>query len=270
MDDGNVIKERQREMWTSGDYVDIATTIESVAAGLVDRMDLADGQDALDVACGTGNATIPAAQRGARLTGLDLTPKLIEIARRRAEEAGVEATFLEGDAERLPFDDGSFDRVMSVLGAMFAPDQKRTAEELIRVCRPGGRIGFCAWTPAGLNGRMFALLASHLPPPPEGFMPPILWGVEDHVRGLLSAADGEPEFELGSVTFEADSIEDWLDYHERALGPMVVAKGALEPQGVWEEVRGELHSLYAGENEARDGGMRVQAEYLTTTLTLPG
>lgn len=263
---GDEIKDRQRMMWSAGDYAHVAETIASVALELVDRIGIDGGQDVLDVACGTGNAAIPAAQRGAAVTGLDLTPKLLEIARDRSAAAGVEVSFVEGDAEALPFEDASFDRVTSVFGAMFAPDQWQTASELARVRRPDGRVGVCAWTPEGLNGRLFALMASYMPPPPADFAPPVLWGVEDHVRDLFAEHGLEPEFERRSVTFEADSIEEWVSFHENALGPIVLAKAALEPEGRWEEARGDLISLYAGDNENSDGTMRVQAEYLVTTL----
>jgi ubiquinone/menaquinone biosynthesis C-methylase UbiE len=182
---------------------------------------------------------------------LDITPKLLEIARDRAAAAGVEVEFVEGDAENLPFDDGSFDRVSSVFGTMFAPDHARAAAEAVRVCRPGGMVGFCAWTP-------------------EGFQPPVLWGVEDHMRDLLAPTGAEPHFERRSVTWEAESAEEWMQEAERWLGPAVMAKAALEPEGKWEALRGDLVSLFESYNEATDGSLRAQAEFLMTTAEVPG
>jgi ubiquinone/menaquinone biosynthesis C-methylase UbiE len=269
MVDGAAIKTAQKATWTAGDYAEIATRITSAAETLVGAMDFAEGVEGLDIASGTGNATIPAAERGARMTGLDLTPKLVELARERAANEGVEIDFVEGDAENLPYDDDSFDRVISVFGVMFAPDQPRAAAEMMRVCRPGGRIGFCAWTPDGLNGRMFRTIGGHMPPPPEGFMPPVLWGSEDHVRELFADCGAEPEFSREHVLWADESVERWLDEGERTLGPMVMAKQALEPAGKWDAARGDLEALYAECNEADDGTMRVPAEYLMTTLSLP-
>ena len=218
MVDGTAVKATQKAMWTSGEYAEVAQTIESAATGLIEGLGIADGQDLLDVACGTGNASIPAAKAGANVTGLDLTPKLLEIAERRSADAGVEISFVEGDAENLPFDAGSFDRVVSVFGVMFVPDQQRGADELVRVARPGARIGICAWSPEGLNGRMFAVMGAHMPPPDPDFSPPVLWGTEDRVRELFGKHDLEPEFERRTVTFEDESIEHWVAFHERTLG----------------------------------------------------
>ena len=269
MVDGTAIKATQKAMWTSGDYAEVAQTIESAATSLLGQLEIGSGMELLDVACGTGNASLPAAQAGAKVTGLDLTPKLLLIAEQRAADAGVEISFVEGDAESLPFDAESFDRVVSVFGVMFAPAQQRGADELVRVARPGGRIGICAWTPGGLNGKMFAVMGAHMPPPPPDFSPPVLWGTEERVRELFAAHGLEPEFELRTTTFEADSIESWVGFHERTLGPVIMAKAALEPQGKWEAARADLVGLYEEANQAEGGAMRVEAEYLATTLQLP-
>jgi ubiquinone/menaquinone biosynthesis C-methylase UbiE len=264
------LKERQKQTWAAGDFDKIARRIETPSLDLLDALEVGAGRTLADIACGTGNAAVPAAERGAQVTGLDITPKLLEIARDRAAEAGVEVEFVEGDAENLPFDDGSFDRVSSVFGTMFAPDHARAAAEAVRVCRPGGMVGFCAWTPEGLNGRMFAVVGSHMPPPPEGFQPPVLWGVEDHMRDLLAPTGAEPHFERRSVTWEAESAEEWMQEAERWLGPAVMAKAALEPEGKWEALRGDLVSLFESYNEATDGSLRAQAEFLMTTAEVPG
>jgi ubiquinone/menaquinone biosynthesis C-methylase UbiE len=203
------------------------------------------------------------------VTGLDLTPELFEVARRRAAEVGVQIEWLQGDAEALPFADDSFDRVFSVFGTMFAPRQAQAAAELARVCRPGGIFGVCAWTPTGVFGEMFKTVARYLPPP-EGVMPPVLWGDRDYVRDSLFGPTGaDLEFERLTVPFIADSAEKWIAYNARVLGPWVMAKAALEPQGRWDSLRDELTALYEQANQAEDGTMRVEAEYLMTVGRLP-
>lgn len=264
------IKEGQRMMWTAGDYPDLARNIEDVAELVVERAGASAGQTLLDVATGSGNVAIPAAQAGAQVTGLDLTPKLLEAARERAASAGLDVNFVEGDAEELPFEDDSFDRVTSCFGVIFAPRQQVAASELVRVAKPGGRIVFTAWTPEGVNGRMFRTVGSYMPPPPPELKPPVTWGEEDHVRELFAASGVELAFERHMATFEDESIEAWLDYNARVLGPMVMAKAALEPQGRWEDLRGDLAKLYTQANEAEDGSMRVRAEYLLGVAQLPG
>ncbi|MBJ7348973.1 MAG: methyltransferase domain-containing protein, partial [Thermoleophilaceae bacterium] len=149
------IKQRQRIMWSSGNYPEIAQTIEGVAELVVERVGVKAGHDMLDVATGSGNVAIPAADLGAHVVGLDLTPELFVVARERAANAGVEVNWVEGDAEDLPFGDDSFDRVTSVFGAIFAPRHQQAASEIVRVCKPGGRFAIAAWTPEGLNGQMF-------------------------------------------------------------------------------------------------------------------
>jgi len=263
------IKEGQRMMWTAGDYPELARTIESVAEQVVERARAKAGDKLLDVATGSGNVAIPAALAGAEVTGLDLTPKLLDVARERAAEAGVQIAFVEGDAEELPFDDRSFDRVTSCFGVMFAPRQDLAASELVRVARPGGRIVVAAWTPEGLTGRMFKTVGSYMPPPPPELTPPIMWGSEEHVRSLFAASGAELSFERQHVTFEHDSPEGWLEYNEKVLGPTILAKKALEPQGKWDALREELVKLYSDGNETDDGGFRARAEYLLTVAQLP-
>ena len=263
------IKEGQRMMWTIGDYPDIARTIAGVAELVVERAQAEPAAPLLDVATGSGNVAIPAALAGAQVTGLDLTPKLLDVARQRAAEAGVEITFVEGDAEELPFDDRSFDRVTSCFGVMFAPRQDVAAAELVRVARPGARIVVAAWTPEGLNGQMFKTVGSYMPPPPPELKPPVMWGTEQRVGELFADSGAELSFERHEVTFEHASPESWLEYNERVLGPAIMAKSALEPQGKWEALRGDLLGLYSDNNEADDGSFRARAEYLLTVAQLP-
>jgi SAM-dependent methyltransferase len=263
------IKQGQRMMWSSGDYPDIARRIESVAATLVDRIGVAPEAELLDVATGSGNVAILAAQAGARVTGLDLTPELLEVARERAAGAGLDIRFIEGDAEELPFEPDSFDRLTSCFGVMFAPRQAQAAGELVRVARPGATIAVAAWTPDGLNGRMFRTVASFMPAPPPELHPPVMWGVEDHVRSLFDGSGAELSFERLSVTFEDESVEAWIAYNERVLGPSILAKAALEPQGRYQDLRDQLVELYSAANTAEDGRFRVAAEYLLTLARLP-
>ncbi|MHB8531996.1 MAG: class I SAM-dependent methyltransferase, partial [Solirubrobacteraceae bacterium] len=212
---------------------------------------------------------IPAALAGASVTGLDLTPKLLDEQRRRAAAAGVEIELLEGDAEELPFEQDSFDSVTSCFGVMFAPRQPIAAGELVRVARPAGRIVVAAWTPEGMVGRMFRASAPYMPPPPEGFVAPVMWGSEGHVRELFEGTGVELSFELRSVEFVGDSVEAWVRKDETILGPSVMAKAALEQQGRYEELRRDMIELYSDFNEASDGGFRAPAEYLVTVARKP-
>jgi SAM-dependent methyltransferase len=262
-------KQRQRRVWSIGDFPDIATRIVSASDDLVAACDVGPGQDVLDVATGTGNAAILAAQRGAQVTGLDLTPELLDAARRRMGEAGVEIELIEGDAEELPFSDDSFDRVLSVFGVMFVPRHERGAAELVRVCRPGGVVGVAAWTPEGTTGQMFKILASHMPPPPPELKPPMLWGTEQHVRELFAPSGAEVEFERRVVSFVYGSAEEAIAYNERVLGPIVMVKAALEPEGKWDAVRQELRELFERGSRSTDDGVTFEGEYLMSVARLP-
>jgi SAM-dependent methyltransferase len=268
--DVEAIKQGQRAMWAMGDYPRIARRISSVGELLVERLGAGPGVELLDVATGAGNVAIPAARAGARVTGLDLTPELLAVARGRAQEEGLSIEFVEGDAEALPFAERSFDRVSSCFGVMFAPRQQEAAAELLRVTRPGGTVAVAAWTPGGLIGQMFALNSSFMPPPPPELQPPIMWGEEEHVRTLLGAPGVELEFERREVAFEHDSTEAIIAEDENALGPAMLARTALEPQGRYEELRTKLVELYERHNEARDGRFQARAEYLLTVARLPG
>lgn len=259
-------KQGQRKMWASGDFPSIATLIQDASDAVLERLEIEPGQDMLDVATGSGNAAVPAAERGARVVGLDLVPELLDAARRRATAAGVEIEWVEGDAEALPFEDASFDRVSSVFGVMFAPRHEQAAGELVRVTRPGGRIAVAGWTPEGLNGQMFKTLGAHMPPPPAELQPPVLWGDEDHVRGLFDDPRLEVSCERRALDVTWDSTDGWVSHCEEVLGPTILAKGALEPQGKWDAARADLVQLYERYNEAGDGTLRAPAEYLLTVV----
>jgi ubiquinone/menaquinone biosynthesis C-methylase UbiE len=246
------------DMWGTGDYKAVADKIADAGQVVVDRAGIEPGMEVLDVACGTGNATIPAARVGARVTGLDFSPGLLAIAREVGADAMVEVDWLEGDAQELPFEDASFDRVISVFGHMFAPDHARTAAELRRVCRPAGRIAVACWTPAGKIGGMFKAIGSISPPPPEGFQSPLLWGTEEHVRKLLG---GGVEFERHEVEWRDSSPESYAEFMENSFGPLITAR---------EQLGDVVHQTYLDwlgtANEADDGTLLFHGEYLLSVL----
>jgi SAM-dependent methyltransferase len=227
----------------------------------VRRAGVSEGDQVLDVACGTGNASIPAAEAGARVTGLDLTPELFAAARRRAADAGVEIEWVEGDAESLPFDDESFDVVLSTFGCMFAPRQDLAAREIARVLRPGGRIGICSWTDEGSVGDFFRTVSAHTSPPPPPIAPPIAWGDEDHVQQLFAGTGIELEFAREEVVFHFDSAEQYVSFYEEKFGPIVMTKRALEAEGRWDGLRQDMLALFEQHNTA-DG---LASEYLAVT-----
>jgi SAM-dependent methyltransferase len=267
--DVGAIKQGQRTMWASGNYPEVARRIESVAELLAERAGAGPGVRMLDVATGSGNVAIAGARDGAEVTGLDLTPELLEAARGRAADAGLEVSFVEGDAEELPFADDSFDVVTSCFGVMFAPRHEQAAGELTRVTRPGGTIGVAAWTPDGLIGRTFATVGSFMPPPPPELLAPVSWGTEEHVRELFAPSGAELSLERRTVTFSHESAEGWFEHDERILGPAIMAKAALESQGRYGELREAMLELYGSANEAEDGTFSVQAEYLLTVARMP-
>jgi SAM-dependent methyltransferase len=244
----------KEDVWGTGNKA-VAEKVASIGDVLVARAAIEPGMEVLDVACGTGNATIPAAKLGARVTGLDFSPGLIAIARERGAEANVEVEWLEGDAQSLPFEDDRFDRVISAIGHMFAPDHKRTADELRRVCRPDGRIAIACWTPQGNIGSMFASLGGISPPPPEGFQSPLLWGTEEHVRELLG---GTLEFECHNVVFNEPSPESYADFMLTSFPPLI----ALQAEVGNELVRKTFLGWVIDANEADDGTLRYLGEYL--------
>jgi SAM-dependent methyltransferase len=215
--------------------------------------------DLLDVACGTGNASIPAANAGARVTGLDFSPELLEIARERAADAMVEIDFVEGDAQELPFEDDSFDRVVSTFGHMFAPDHERTAAEMKRVLRPGGVIAFACWTPEGSIGRMFRTLAELIPPPPGG-TPPILWGTEQHVRELL----GDAQFERREIEWQDESVEAYARFMMDSFGPLLNAREVMA--GREDQLDAAFADYLRAENLNDDGTLRFRGEYLLAVV----
>jgi SAM-dependent methyltransferase len=262
-----------KTMWGSGNYAAVAERIGDTGELVVERAGVEPGMDVLDLACGTGNASIPAAQAGARVTGLDFSPDLLEIARERCADAMVEIEFVEGDAQDLPFDDAGFDRIVSTFGHMFAPDHARTAAEMKRVLRPDGLIAVACWTPEGSIGRMFRAIAELVPPPPGG-QPPLLWGTEEHVTELLGdvgpgqAAGGARgaamTFERHEIVWTDESVESYARFMLESFGPLLNARELLA------EREGELEAVYTeylrSENEADDGTLRFSGEYLLSLV----
>ena len=258
-------KERQRAMWAAGDYATLSELITNVGELVVERAGVESGMQVLDVACGTGNAAIPAARAEAKVTGLDLVPELLEGGREKAATEGVEIEWVEGDAEELPFADAAFDRVFSTFGHMFAPRHRQTADEMARVCRMGGAIAICCWTPEGTVGDVFRASASYMPAPPDFASPPVLWGTEAHVREMFGSATNFG-FERHSATIEWDSTDGFLDYFVDRFGPLVTARQMLGDR--FGELRAEILAIWEEQNEADDGRLVLPQEYLLSVIRL--
>jgi SAM-dependent methyltransferase len=257
------LKQAHRATWAAGDYAAVAARIdEAPPRDLLAWMALAPGQRVLDVATGTGNIALPAAAAGADVVGLDLTRELLDVARARAAEHGLTIEWVEGDAEALPFEDATFDRVLSVFGVQFAPRHELAARELARVCRPGGRIGLVNWTPQGQVGQLFKVLGGYLPAPPAFASPPPLWGDEEHVRRLFAATGVELEFARGRNPWRFASADAYVTFMETRYGPTVKARERLEAEGRWDECRAEIVELTQRHDTAHDGTLEMWAEYL--------
>jgi ubiquinone/menaquinone biosynthesis C-methylase UbiE len=219
------LKARHRAMWALGDYPAVAAQlIPELGRVLVAAAGVHRGDRVLDVAAGTGNAAVPAALTGADVVASDLTPELFPAGREFAAREGVEVAWEEGDAEALPYGDGAFDVVLSSVGVMFAPHHQQAADELVRVCRPGGRIGLISWTPEGFIGELFRTMKPYAPAPPPGAQPPPLWGDEGHVRGLLGNRVSAVVARRQTVTVGGfETPEDWRDFWKSVYGPTIVA-----------------------------------------------
>lgn len=263
------LKARHRVMWASGDYPSMVETfLLPLGPRLVDACGIGPGMRVLDVAAGTGNASIPAAQRGAEVTASDLTPELLEAGRERAEAAGVELEWVEADAEWLPFADDSFDVVMSSIGAMFAPHHRAVADELVRVCAPGGTIGLLSWTPEGMLGALFRTIGPFAPPPPAGAQPPPLWGSEEHVRDLFGdrAQWNSVERDVLDITaFERP--RDYGDFFRARYGPTIAARANAERAGREAEFDLALNGFCDEWNRGGPDRARFEMEYLLTVGT---
>ena len=256
------VKARQQIIWGSGDFSVIGTTLQSVGESLCEALDLESGSRVLDVACGNGNAALAAARRWGRVTGLDYVPALLERAAERARAERLELQLIEGDAERLPFNDGSFDVALSTFGVMFAPDQAQAARELMRVVRPGGKIGLANWTPEGFVGRMLKTVGRHVPPP-AGVASPLQWGSEPRLRELFQGARSL-RAERRAFIFRYESVAHFIEVFRRFYGPTCKAFGALDQQG--QARLGQDLELLAAEYNRRSTSFVVPGEYLEVEI----
>jgi SAM-dependent methyltransferase len=258
------LKARHRAMWASGDYPSMVETfLLPLGPRLVEACAIAPGMHVLDVGAGTGNASIPAAQRGASVTASDLTPELLEAGRHRAEGAGVELGWVEADAEHLPFEDATFDVVISSIGAMFAPFHQAVADELVRVCRPGGTIGLLSWTPEGMIGSLFRTMGPFAPPPPPGAQAPPLWGSEDHVRELFGDRVSLRTLERDVLDVTAFAhARDYGEHFKARYGPTIAARKNADKNGRADEFDDALDRFCDEWNRGTDDAARFEIEYL--------
>jgi len=258
------VKTRQQAMWASGDFAVIGTTLQIVGETLCEAVDLRAGERVLEVAAGNGNASLAAAHRFARVTSTDYVPALLEGGRRRAEAEGLDIVFEPADAEALPYPDGAFDVVLSTFGAMFTPDHQRAANELVRVCRPGGRIGLACWTPAGFVGRMLRTVGAHVPPIP-GIASPALWGKPDHLDTLFAGASARA-YVARTFAFRYESAEHFVSVFRNYYGPVHKAFEALDaPKQA--ALEADLLALLRQSDEGGGAGLVVPAEYLEIVIT---
>ena len=262
------LKAKHRMMWASGDYTRVAVElIPELGPVLVEACGIGPGDRVLYVAAGSGNVALPAAATGAQVVASDLTPELFESGQQAAAERGLELEWREADAEALPFDDDAFDTVVSAVGVMFAPHHQVAADELVRVCRPGGTIGLASWTPGGFIGQMFAAMKPMAPPPPPGAQPPPLWGDEEHVRGLLADRVEDVSAERRAVRVDAFARpEDFREFFKSWYGPTIAAYkfNADDPQKVaaLDEALAEVGRRF---DIGDDGATVLEWEYLLLT-----
>jgi ubiquinone/menaquinone biosynthesis C-methylase UbiE len=258
------LKARQQAMWASGDFAVIGTTLQIVGELLCEGVDLRSNERVLDVAAGNGNATLAAARRFAQVTSTDYVPALLERGRQRAAADGIDATFEVADAESLGYPDASFDVVLSTFGVMFAPAHEQAAAEMMRVCRPGGRIGLASWTPNGFLGKLFRVIANHVPPVP-GVRSPLLWGTDAHCQELFKGAAAIRH--CGRYfAFRYRSAEHWVDVFRTYYGPVHKAFAALEPDRQ-AALEADLLALLRESDRGGAAGLVVPAEYLETVIT---
>ena len=255
------IKQRQQKAWSAGDYTKIGVIFVVIAEILCEAVDLRPGRRVLDVATGHGNAALAAARRFCEVTGIDYVPSVLEDARKRAAAEGLLVDFQEGDAEEIPFPDASFDYVLSTLGAMFAPDQEKTASELIRVCKPGGKIGMANFTPDGFGGEIGKLTAKYLPPPPPGLKPPFLWGTEERLHELLGEGVSSLEVQRRSFVFRYPSPQFYIDLSQEHVAVIRLALEGLD-ESKREALLSDLEDIVHRFNRSGDETMVVPSDYL--------
>jgi SAM-dependent methyltransferase len=259
--DFEAIKQVQQHVWSAGDFAIVATLTTIVGEDLCEALDVLPGERVLDVACGSGNGALAAARRAwGNTVGVDYVPELLEHGQRRAAAERLKVEFVEGDAEELPFEDGSFDIVLSIFGAMFAPNQERAAAELLRVCRPGGRIGLANWTPEGLVGQAQKAIAQYAPPPP-GVKPSDLWGTEERLRELFGEGISELEAKRREFNFRFRSAEHWLEFFRTNFGPVKMAFERLDEAGR-EALAADAKAVLERFNRAGERALVAPGEYL--------
>jgi SAM-dependent methyltransferase len=263
------LKARHRSMWASGDYPQMVDTfLLPLGPRLVEACPIEAGTHVLDVAAGTGNASIPAAQRGATVTASDLTPELLDAGRARPDAEGLDITWVPADAEALPFDDASYDVVMSSIGVMFAPHHQAAADELVRVCRPGGTIGILSWTPEGMLGALFATMKPFAPPPPPGASPPPLWGSEEHLRGLFGGRVELHTLEKQTLEITAFSrARDYGEHFKSYYGPTIAVRANAAREGRETEFDAALDAFCDTWNRGTPDAARFEKEYLIAVGT---
>ena len=255
------LKTKLRDTWIAGDFGQIAKSYESGAEDFIKRLNLQPGTRLLDIACGTGNVALPAARLGGVVTGVDIAPNLVEQARQKAASEGLSAKFDVGDAESLPYADESFDAVVTMFGAMFAPRPELAAAEIKRVCRPGGLIAMANWTPTGMAGQMFKIVAAHVPPA-SGMLAPVLWGDPAIVRERLGEGISKLQTTPRKITFIYPfSPSDVVEHFRNYFGPAQNAFNSLDENGQ-AALRHDLERLWVGNNQATDGTTRCESEYL--------
>jgi SAM-dependent methyltransferase len=259
------IKSKQRAAWAAGDYSVVGTTLQIVGERLCETLDVRSGQRVLDVAAGNGNVSLAAARRFCDVTSTDYVPELLERGRQRAESDGLEISFQEADVEALSFADASFDIVTSSFGVMFAPNQDRAAIEMLRVTRPGGKIGLANWTPESFIGQLFKTIGKHLPPA-AGLKSPALWGTSDRLNDLFGAHSSLIEITGQSFVFRYKSPRHWLELWRAVYGPLQKAFVALS-EAAQEQLAIDLLALIDSCNVATDGTMVVPAEYVEVVVT---
>ncbi|MFO1183364.1 MAG: class I SAM-dependent methyltransferase [Bauldia sp.] len=263
--DFSAVKARQRTAWASGDYGVIGVTLQIVGESLAEAMDIRAGSRVLDVAAGNGNATLAAARRFAEVTSTDYVAPLLEQGRRRAAAERLPVAFMEADAEDLPFPAGHFDAVMSTFGVMFAPNQEQAASELLRVIRPGGKVGLASWTPDGFVGRLFKIIGKYVPPAP-GLKPPSLWGDRERLDALFGASASALAAERRTYVFRYRSPAHWIEVFRTFYGPVERAFAMLDA-GPRQALTADLHALIDDCNVAGDGTMVVPGTYLEAVVT---
>ena len=262
--DLSAVKTRQQAMWASGDFAVIGTTLQIVGETLCETANVRSGSTVLDVAAGNGNAALAAARRFAHVTAVDYVPALLARAADRAAAERVNVRFVEGDAERLPFDNGSFDYVLSTFGVMFAPDQPRAASELLRVCRPGGKIALANWTPEGFIGQLLKLVGRYVPPP-AGLSSPILWGTQARLRELFGEGYAKISTNRRDFNFRYESADHFVDVFRRFYGPTHMAFRALDLTQQ-SALAAEIATLIEANNQDRGNSVVVPAEYLEIVI----